>query len=105
MGFAGEGFAAASSLALTIFLIGYALANVFGGLFTYRIDPKKIVIWTFLLWSLVALVIGFTSSLSMLFACCLVLRLIEGIYCVQPIRAGGAHISTALSSITANISR
>jgi sugar phosphate permease len=86
MGFAGEGFAAASSLALTIFLIGYALANVFGGLFTYRIDPKKIVIWTFLLWSLVALVVGFTSSLSVLFACRLVLGIMEGVYWPQQSR-------------------
>jgi MFS family permease len=86
MGFAGEGFATASSFALTIFLIGYALANVFGGLFTYRIDPKKTVIWTFLLWSLVTLAVGFTSSLSVLFACRLALGIMEGIYWPQQSR-------------------
>jgi MFS family permease len=86
MGFAGDGFAAASSLALTIFLIGYALANVFGGVFTYRIDPKKIVIWTFLLWSLATLVVGASSSLSILLACRLALGVMEGIYWPQQSR-------------------
>lgn len=86
LGFAGDNFAATSSLALTIFLIGYAFANVFGGIFTYRIDPKKIVVWTFLLWSLATIVVGFTSSVTVLLGCRLVLGVMEGIYWPQQSR-------------------
>jgi MFS family permease len=86
MGFAGPGFAATSSLALTIFLIGYAFANVFGGIFTYRIDPKQIVIWTFLLWSVATVVVGFTTSVTVLLACRLLLGVMEGIYWPQQSR-------------------
>jgi MFS family permease len=86
LGFAGDGFAATSSLALTIFLIGYAFANVFGGVFTYRIDPKKVVVWTFLLWSAATVVVGFTSSVTVLLGCRLLLGVMEGIYWPQQSR-------------------
>src|SRR4051794_23819804 len=39
LGFAGDRFPVVSSWALTIFLIGYALANIFGGIATQRFDP------------------------------------------------------------------
>src|SRR4051812_7298176 len=42
MGFAGDSFAVTSSWALTIFLIGYALANILGGIVTRRMDPKPV---------------------------------------------------------------
>lgn len=32
---------ATASIVLTIFLIGYAFSNIFGGVFTQRYDPKK----------------------------------------------------------------
>src|SRR6516162_4634098 len=86
LGFAGEGFATTSSLALTIFLIGYAFANVFGGIFTYRLDPKKVVVVTFLFWSLATVVVGVTSSVTMLLACRLALGVMEGIYWPQQSR-------------------
>lgn len=44
MGFAGERFAVTGSLALTIFLVGYAVSNVLGGILTRRFDPKPVVI-------------------------------------------------------------
>jgi MFS family permease len=86
MGFAGEGFSVTSSLALTIFLIGYALANILGGILTRRMDPKTVVIWTFALWSVATVVIGFTSSLATLLVCRAVLGLAEGVYWPQQSR-------------------
>src|SRR5271166_3970373 len=50
LGFAGEHFAVTSSWALTIFLIGYALANILGGILTRRMDPKPVVITCFIIW-------------------------------------------------------
>ncbi|HLZ65895.1 MAG TPA: MFS transporter [Aliidongia sp.] len=86
LGFAGEGFSVTSSLALTIFLIGYALANILGGILTRRMDPKLVVIWTFALWSVATVVIGFTSSLATLLVCRAVLGLAEGVYWPQQSR-------------------
>jgi MFS family permease len=80
MGFAGERFPIVSSWALTIFLIGYALANVFGGMATWRLDPKPVVIWCFAIWSLATVLMGFTSSLTVLLICRLILGLTEGVY-------------------------
>ena len=51
LGFAGNDFPVISSWALTIFLIGYALANIFGGFITRRLDPKPVVITCFAVWS------------------------------------------------------
>lgn len=86
MGFAGERFAVTASLALTIFLIGYALSNVLGGILTRRFDPKPVVIWTFALWSAATVYVGFTSSLTVLLACRLILGVAEGVYWPQQSR-------------------
>ncbi len=86
MGFAGEGFAVTSSWALTIFLIGYALANILGGFATRRFDPKSVVIACFALWSLATVVVGFTSSTAVLLVCRLILGVAEGIYWPQQSR-------------------
>ena len=44
LGFSGADFATTSSLVLTAFLIGYIVANISGGIFTTRYDPKTIAI-------------------------------------------------------------
>lgn len=85
-GFAGAGFAVTASMALTIFLVGYALANVLGGFLTYRRDPKRVVIWCFAIWSLVTVVVGFTNSIVVLLACRFVLGVAEGVYWPQQSR-------------------
>lgn len=86
LGFAGDGFPVTSSLALTTFLIGYAVANVLGGILTRRLDPKIVVIWSFALWSVATVVIGFTSSLTVLLVCRAILGLAEGVYWPQQSR-------------------
>ena len=93
MGFSGERFAVTGSLALTIFLIGYALANVLGGIFTRRFDPKPVVIWSFALWSAATVFVGFTSSLAVLLACRLILGIAEGVYWPQQSRFAKAWFS------------
>lgn len=86
LGFAGDHFAVTASWALTIFLIGYAFANFFGGILTTRLDPKTVVIWCFAIWSIATLIIGFTSSLFVLLACRLILGVAEGVYWPQQSR-------------------
>lgn len=86
MGFAGDGFAVTSSWALTIFLIGYALANILGGIVTRRMDPKPVVIWCFAVWSIATVIVGFTNSVAVLLLCRLVLGVAEGIYWPQQSR-------------------
>jgi MFS family permease len=86
LGFAGEGFAGTNSLALTIFLIGYAVANVLGGFLTRRIDPKTVVIVCFGSWSIATIIVGVASSLYVLLACRFVLGVAEGIYWPQQSR-------------------
>jgi MFS family permease len=86
MGFAGDSFAVMSSWALTIFLMGYALANILGGIVTRRMDPKPVVIWSFAIWSLGTIVVGFTSSVVILLVCRLILGVAEGIYWPQQSR-------------------
>ena len=86
MGFAGDQFAVTSSWALTIFLIGYAVANILGGIVTRRMDPKTIVIWSFLIWSVGTVIIGFTSSVTILLASRLLLGVAEGVYWPQQSR-------------------
>lgn len=86
MGFAGEHFAVVSSWALTIFLIGYALANIFGGIMTRRMDPKPVVIWCVVIWSVATVLIGFTSSVALLLVCRFILGVAEGIYWPQQSR-------------------
>lgn len=64
---------ATASIVLTIFLIGYAFSNIFGGVFTQRYDPKKIVILMVLIWSIATVCVGFTSSVYVILICRLVL--------------------------------
>lgn len=85
-GFAGPRFAITSSWALTIFLIGYAVANVAGGVLTRRRDPKTVVVWCFAVWSAATVLIGFTSSIAVLLLCRLVLGVAEGVYWPQQSR-------------------
>lgn len=58
LGFAGEHFALTSRWALTIFLIGCAPANILGGIFAGRMDPKPVVIACFIIWSIATIVVG-----------------------------------------------
>lgn len=68
---------ATASIVLTIFLIGYAFSNIFGGVFTQRYDPKKIVILMVLIWSIATVFVGFTSSVYVILICRLVLGITE----------------------------
>jgi MFS family permease len=86
LGFSGAHFAMTSSLALTIFLMGYAVANILGGFLTRGMDPKWVVINCFLLWSIATIVAGATASVSVLLACRLILGVAEGIYWPQQSR-------------------
>jgi MFS family permease len=93
LGFAGEHFAATSSWALTIFLIGYALANILGGMLTRRMDPKPVVLACVVIWSVATIVIGMTGSIAVLMACRLILGITEGIYWPQQSRFARAWFS------------
>ena len=86
LGFAGDNFAVTASWALTTFLIGYALANILGGILTRNMDPKVVVIWCFAIWSLATLVVGLTGSVAVLLVCRLILGVTEGIYWPQQSR-------------------
>jgi MFS family permease len=92
-GFTGERFAITASIALTIFLIGYAGANILGGVFTRKFDPKIIVIWTFAIWSIATIYVGFTSSLAVLLVCRFILGAAEGVYWPQQSRFARAWFS------------
>jgi MFS family permease len=86
LGFAGEHFAVTSSWALTIFLIGYALANILGGILTRRMDPKPVVIACFIVWSLATIMVGLAASVTVLLVSRLILGVAEGIYWPQQSR-------------------
>jgi len=86
LGFAGDAFAVTASWALTIFLVGYAFANVLGGFLTSRLDPKVVVTVMFAIWSIATLIAGFTNSLVVLLACRCILGVAEGIYWPQQSR-------------------
>ncbi|XBS68503.1 MFS transporter [Acerihabitans sp. KWT182] len=86
LGFAGNTFATVSGWVLTAFLIGYIFANIFGGVFTSRVDPKKIAIFMMGLWSVSTLVTGMAQSVVLLVICRLVLGVAEGIYWPQQSR-------------------
>ena len=77
---------AMASVVLTIFLIGYAFSNIFGGIFTQRFDPKKVVIWMVLIWSIATVCVGFTSSVYVILICRVILGITEGIYWPQQSR-------------------
>jgi MFS family permease len=79
-------FAVTASWTLTIFLIGYAFANILGGIFTKNLDPKLVVIWCFAIWSVATVVVGFTSSVAILLISRLILGITEGIYWPQQSR-------------------
>ncbi len=61
-------------------------SNIFGGVFTQRYDPKKIVILMVLIWSIATVFVGFTSSVYVILICRLVLGITEGIYWPQQSR-------------------
>jgi len=86
LGFAGANFAVTASLALTTFLIGYAVANVFGGILTRRFDPKWVVIWMLAIWSVSTILTGWVTSVALLLVCRLILGVTEGIYWPQQSR-------------------
>jgi MFS family permease len=86
LGFAGDRFAVTASWALTIFLVGYAVANVLGGILTRKFDPKTVVIWSFAIWSLATVFVGFTDSLAVLLGCRFILGIAEGVYWPQQSR-------------------
>src|ERR1700742_1402073 len=83
LGFGGANFALMKSFALTIFLIGYACANVLGGFITRRFDPKTVVICCFAVWAIATILVGFTSPDRVLLGSRLVLGVAEGIYWPQ----------------------
>ncbi|ORM69086.1 MFS transporter [Pantoea rwandensis] len=93
LGFAGANFAEVSSWALTTFLIGYTIANVLGGLFTRKADPKRVAIWCVTLWSIATIIVGFTHSIWVLLACRILLGITEGIYWPQQSRFARAWFS------------
>ncbi|TCW17729.1 sugar phosphate permease [Raoultella sp. BIGb0138] len=78
--------AATKSLALTGFLIGYALANFFGGFLTNRLNPKITIVTMVLLWSIVQIMTAWISSAALLIAFRIILGIAEGIYWPQQFR-------------------
>jgi len=82
------GFSGAStlSLALTGFLIGYAVSNFFGGFFTYKLNPKITIISMVFLWSLVQLLTVWVTSPTILIIYRIILGIAEGIYWPQQFR-------------------
>jgi MFS family permease len=75
-----------ATLLLTIFLIGYAFSNFFGGILTMKYDPKYVVIAMVAIWSLATIYIGFSNSIFALLACRLLLGVTEGVYWPQQSR-------------------
>ena len=86
LGFTGSRFAVTSSWALTTFLIGYAGANIFGGIFTRFADPKRVVISLMAIWSLATFLTGLAGSLFTLLIMRAILGIAEGIYWPQQSR-------------------
>ncbi len=86
LGFSGSKFAITSSWALTTFLIGYAGANIFGGILTRYADPKWIVISLMAIWSLATFFTGFVGSLFTLLTMRAILGTTEGVYWPQQSR-------------------
>ncbi|MGW0808001.1 MFS transporter [Nonomuraea sp. NPDC002799] len=90
LGFAGDDFAATSSLALTAFLVGYLISNFLGGFLTARIDAKWILLTTVAGYSLCTLFIGFVDSVGALVALRVGVGVFEGIYWPQQFRMAKA---------------
>jgi len=77
---------AVKSLVLTMFLIGYFFANIFGGILTRGREPKTIVILMVLIWSLATFLTGFIQSIAILLAFRFILGITEGVYWPQQSR-------------------
>ncbi|MGL5457543.1 MAG: MFS transporter [Citrobacter telavivensis] len=78
--------AATKSLALTGFLIGYALANFFGGFLANRLNPKITIVTMVFLWSVIQIMTAWISSAALLIAFRIILGIAEGIYWPQQFR-------------------
>ncbi len=78
--------AATKSLALTGFLIGYALANFFGGFLTSKLNPKATIVIMVLLWSTLQIVTAWINSAAVLIIFRILLGVAEGIYWPQQFR-------------------
>lgn len=78
--------AATKSLALTGFLIGYALANFFGGFLANRLNPKITIVTMVLLWSVVQIMTAWITSAALLISFRILLGIAEGIYWPQQFR-------------------
>lgn len=90
LGFAGDRFPATSSLVLTAFLIGYLVSNFLGGLITYRIDTKVVLLVTIAGLSVCTLLTGFVDSVGVLVFLRIALGVFEGIYWPQQFRIAKA---------------
>jgi MFS family permease len=86
LGFSGSNFSVTSSWALSAFLIGYGFANFFGGILTYKMNPKTVVIVVYALWSIATLLTGWVNSVGLLIFFRLILGIGEGIYWPQQSR-------------------
>ncbi len=93
LNFTGEAFAVTSSWVLTIFLIGYAFANFFGGILTRKMEPKTTAIAMTALWSIVTVLTGWVTSVTVLIVYRLILGVAEGIYWPQQSRFARAWFS------------
>lgn len=82
-----------SSFVLTIFLIGYAFANVFGGILAQRFDPKYVAIAMIGLWSITTFLTGWIESITILLVFRFILGAAEGIYWPQQSRFARAWFS------------
>lgn len=78
--------AATKSLALTGFLIGYALANFFGGFLANRLNPKITIVTMVFLWSVVQIMTAWITSAALLIVFRIILGIAEGIYWPQQFR-------------------
>jgi MFS family permease len=83
LGFSGARFPLMSSWVLTIFLIGYALANVVGGVATRKLEPKTVMMASFAIWSTATLFAGFANGVAVMLICRLILGIAEGVYWPQ----------------------
>lgn len=83
LGFSGARFPLMSSWVLTIFLIGYALANVVGGVATRKLEPKTVVMASFAIWSTATLFAGLANGVAVMLICRLILGIAEGVYWPQ----------------------
>ncbi|MGF6947844.1 MFS family permease [Neobacillus sp. B4I6] len=86
LGFSRSNFSVTSSWALSSFFIGYGFANFFGGILTYRMNPKTVVIVVYALFSIATLLTCWVNSVELLIFFRLILGIGEGIYWPQQSR-------------------